>query len=76
MSVCSPCCKAVRSLTPLFSTRDAMQEHYKKSVPRDTWNLLLDFAATIKEDCSNYDPMGMSGWPSPAPPRPLTTAYR
>ena len=47
-----------------------MQEHYKKSVPRDTWNLLLDFAATIKEDCSNYDPMGISGIAISSPPSP------
>lgn len=59
--------------TTLFFGCDAVQEHYKKSVPKDTWNLLLDFAATIKEDCSNYDPMGTFGGASahlPAPPPP------
>lgn len=38
-----------------------LQDHYTKSVPKDTWNLLLEFASTIKPDCSNYDPMG--AWP-------------
>lgn len=38
-----------------------LQEHYKKSVPRDTWNLLLEFATTVEPDCSNYDPL--AAWP-------------
>lgn len=38
-----------------------LQENYKKSVPKDTWNLLLEFATTVEPDCSNYDPMG--AWP-------------
>lgn len=48
------------------------QEHHKKAIQRDTWNLLLDFANTVNADLSNYDPDGMCvrtcGYPSSANP--------
>ncbi|XP_078430027.1 uncharacterized protein LOC144702040 [Wolffia australiana] len=39
-----------------------IQNHHRKSIPKDTWTLLLEFASTVDPMAADYD--SSDGWPS------------
>lgn len=52
------CCSHWGASYYLGYVRTLPQEHHKRSIPRDTWNLLLEFSNTIDDEMNNYDEDG------------------
>lgn len=46
---------------PPGDVTSAPQEHHRRDISRDTWNLLLEFVLTVDSQFSNYDEEG--AWP-------------
>lgn len=68
----TPSLEIVQALTPIllkdrgWPLLDLWMEFLSKqrrTVPKDTWKMLVTFMTSIKADCSNYDEDETSSWP-------------